>query len=60
MCYSGCQFENRNGGCKKPFDKLCPSDYVAVCTNKERYCIWLSNDLCDKTGDCKYKTWEKN
>lgn len=24
MCYSGCQYENRNGGCNKPYDKGCP------------------------------------
>ena len=24
MCYSGCPYENRNGGCKKPINKICP------------------------------------
>lgn len=24
MCYSGCQYENRNGGCNKPGNKVCP------------------------------------
>lgn len=26
MCYSGCEFENRSGGCKKPYDKICPME----------------------------------
>ena len=24
MCYSGCQYENRSGGCNKPGNKCCP------------------------------------
>lgn len=24
MCYCGCQYENRNGGCNKPANKICP------------------------------------
>ena len=24
MCYSGCRYENKNGGCKKPANKICP------------------------------------
>ncbi len=24
MCYCGCQYENRNGGCNKPVNKICP------------------------------------
>ena len=24
MCYCGCSYENRNGGCGKPFNKICP------------------------------------
>ena len=26
MCYSGCEHENRSGGCRKPIDKPCPMD----------------------------------
>ena len=26
MCYSGCKYENRQGGCKKPYDKKCPME----------------------------------
>ena len=24
MCYSGCKYENHNGGCNKPVNKACP------------------------------------
>ena len=26
MCYNGCNFENKEGGCKKPFNKICPAE----------------------------------
>lgn len=26
MCYSGCKYENRAGGCSKPYNKKCPAD----------------------------------
>lgn len=59
MCYSGCQFENRDGGCNKKPGIKCPADCVTICTAEERDCVWLVEpDLCDKSGECGYQRQE--
>lgn len=60
MCYSGCSFENRDGGCNKKPGIKCPADYVTTCGAEEKDCIWLKDGLCDKSGECGYQVQEKD
>ena len=60
MCYSGCHFENRDGGCNKKSGIKCPADCVTICIDEERNCIWLKDGLCDKSGECKYQRQEED
>lgn len=61
MCYSGCRFENRDGGCNKKPGVKCPANYIKVCTDEEKDCVWLvADNICDKTGECGYQIQEKD
>lgn len=58
MCYSGCQYENRNGGCNKPANIICMAEFIPICKAPEQDCVFNNNTICENISDCKFKKYE--
>lgn len=56
MCYSGCRHENKNGGCSKGVNDVCPDKDLPECNNKTNLkCKYEINGYCTSEYACENK-----
>lgn len=55
MCYSGCIYENRNGGCNKGINKMCPQRLKSCNSKSITRCRYNQDGYCTSTEECEHQ-----